>query len=215
MRDEYPYHLDKICAEVIVMVLDAAKSPSVSDADKMYRELCVKFDAAIRLCEVERFPVDATLELLYPLAAFADEVFMSMPQYRVRWVTNPLQLRYFKMVDAGEAFFLRLERLIAAPEGKKRLLELYFICLALGFKGKYGMGGHGGLRELFEDLSVKLTDARLNTRGAPVLNYSGNTRKKFLSLRNGMIAAFSLLMIVATVFYLSSLVNFLKFLENF
>jgi hypothetical protein len=43
------------------MVLDAAKSPSVSDADKMYMELCVKFDAAIRLCEVERFPVDATL----------------------------------------------------------------------------------------------------------------------------------------------------------
>jgi type VI secretion system protein ImpK len=196
------------------MVLDAAKSPSTSDADKMYKELCAKFDAAIRLCEVERFPVDATLEVLYPLAAFADEVFMGMPPYRARWVTNPLQLRYFKLVDAGEAFFSRLEKLIAAPEGKKRLLELYFICLALGFKGIYGIGGHGGLRELFEDLSTKLTDTRLNTRGAPVLNYSGNTRKKFLNLRNGMLAMFSLLMIVATVVYLSSLVDFLKFLEN-
>jgi type VI secretion system protein ImpK len=215
MQNDYPRQIDKICAEIIVGVMDASKSPSAADPGDLYRELCAKFDAAIRLCEVERFPVDTVRELLYPIAALTDEVFMGVPQYRNRWIANPLQLRYFGEMDAGAAFFTRLKKLTDAPEGKEHLIELYFICLALGFKGMYGMEGQSGLRVLFEDVGTILTDMRLNRRGASALTSGGGAKKRFLSLRNGMIAIFSLLMVAATVVYLSSLVDFLKFLENF
>jgi len=214
MQNNYSRQIDRICAEIIVEVMDASKSPSAADPGDMYRELCAKFDAAIRLCEVERFSVDSVRELLYPIAALTDEVFMTMPQYRNRWIANPLQLRYFGEMDAGAAFFSRLKKLTDAPEGKERLLELYFICLALGFKGIYGMEGQSGLRVLFEDVGAILINMRLNKRGAALIN-AGNAKKKFLNLRNGMIATFSLLMVAATVVYLSSIVDFLKFLENF
>ncbi|MDR2579045.1 MAG: DotU family type IV/VI secretion system protein [Chitinispirillales bacterium] len=214
MRSDYPCQIDKICAEIIVEVMEAARAPSAGDADRLYGELCAKLDSAIRLCEVERFSVDAARELLYPLAALADEVFMAMPQYRARWIANPLQLRYFGEVVAGTAFFSRLEKLTEAPEGKKRQLELYFTCLALGFKGMYGAGGQSGLRERFESLGATLTDMR-NGQGVPALASRGNARKKFLSLRKCLFAMFSLSMITVAAFYLPALVDFLKFLENF
>jgi type IV/VI secretion system ImpK/VasF family protein len=214
MSINYPSQIDKICAEVIVEVLEAAKSPSATDADRLYRELCTKFDATIRLCEVERLPVDVALELLYPIAALADEIFITMPQYRTRWIASPLQLRYFGEVATGTLFFSRLEKLIAAPEDKRRQLELYFICLALGFKGKYGVGGQSGLRAIFENLGTILTDMRLDGRGASSFSGRRNVRKKILSLRRGLPIAFSLLVVAAATVYLLSLIDFLKFLES-
>jgi len=216
MDSDYPCQVDKICADIIVTVTDAIKSPSAAaDADKLHGGLCAKFDAAIRLCEVERSSVDKVREMLYPLAAMADEALMAMPQYRSRWIANPLQLRYFGEVVAGTGFFSRLKKLTDAPEGNGRLLELYFVCLALGFKGMYGTGGQSGLRAIFEDLGAKLTDIRLTGRGVPALAGRGSAWKKFLSLRKGLFAAFSVLMVVAVTVYLSSLVDFLNFLENF
>ncbi|MDR0330519.1 MAG: DotU family type IV/VI secretion system protein [Chitinispirillales bacterium] len=216
MQNDYPSQIDKICAEIIVEVMNATRrTPSADGADKLYGELCAKFDAAIRLCEVDRFPVDATRELLYPLAAWVDEALMATPQYRSHWMANPLQLRYFEEVAAGVAFFSRLDELKAAPEGKERLLEMYFTCLALGFKGMHGMGEQSGLRELFEDLGAKLTGMRVGRQGAAALTSRGNARKGLLSLRKGLLAVFSLFMVVAAVVYISSLAGYLKFLEGF
>jgi len=213
MQNDYPFQIDKICAEIIALVMDAAKSPS-SDADKLHGDLCAKFDAAIRLYEAERLPVDTVKELLYPLAALADEALMAVPQYRARWIASPLQLRYFGEMGAGANFFSRLEKLTGEPEGKERLLELYFTCLALGFKGKYGMGTQSGLRTVFDNLGDTLTGMRPNGQRASALS-GGNTNKKFLSLRKCLIGAFTLFMIVAAAVYLPALVDFLNFLDNF
>jgi len=214
MHNEHLYQIDKICAEIIVTVMEAMKSQA-GDADKLYGGLCAKFDAAIRLCEAERLPADTARELLYPLAALADEVFMVMPKYRARWIANPLQLRYFGEVVAGTGFFSRLEKLTAAPEGMERQLKLYFACLALGFKGKYGAGGQSGLRTVSENLGTVLTNMRLNGRGTLKPVSHGNTRKKFLSLRKCLLIMLSLWTIAAAAIYMLSLVDFLEFLGGF
>jgi len=217
MQNNYPHQIDKICAEIIIQVMDAARPPFGADADKLHGELCAKFDSAVRVCGVERFSVDTVKELLYPLAVLTDEAFMAVPQYRARWIASPLQLRYFGEMSAGAGFFSRLEKLTGEPEGNKRLLELYFISLALGFKGMYGMGGQSqsGLRTVFENLGDLLTGTQLNNRGATALLNRGNSRKKFLSMRKCLIAAFSLSMIVAAAIYLPALVDFLNFLDSF
>jgi len=213
MPNDYPSQIDKICAEVIVEIMEAARSSSAAGSG-LYDALCAKIDAAIRVCDVERYPVDTTLELLYPLAALADEMFMVMPQYRARWITNPLQLRYFGEVATGTVFFTRLEKLMAAPEGRKRQLELYFTCLALGFKGMYSVGGQSGLRGIFEGLGTMLTGMKSDGRGAYAHVSRKNARKKFLSLGKSLFIALSLLVIAAAAVYLPTLMDFLKFLEG-
>ncbi len=51
------------------------------------------------------------------------------------WADKPLQLAYFNDFAAGEEFYNRIDTLRGAK--KNAVLEVYYLCLALGFRGKY------------------------------------------------------------------------------
>lgn len=79
----------------------------------------------------------------FALVAFLDETVLS-PQrdfpLRGDWERSPLQLVYFKVHLAGEEFFDRLELALAsADSGGGDVAEVYYVCLTLGFKGKYNI----------------------------------------------------------------------------
>jgi len=74
----------------------------------------------------------------FALVAFADEtVLAGGGAMRQEWERYPLQLEYFKEAFAGTKFFDRLERLLKQPEQQADVIEVYYLCLILGFKGKY------------------------------------------------------------------------------
>jgi len=52
-------------------------------------------------------------------------------------MANPLQMELYGRFDAGEEFFRKLEEFQQFPDENKNVLEVYLICLGLGFKGKY------------------------------------------------------------------------------
>src|SRR5262245_9905366 len=74
----------------------------------------------------------------FALAAFVDETVLAggFP-LREAWERYPLQLEYFKEALAGNKYFERLEGLI--KQGETDLVEIYYLCLLLGFKGKYSV----------------------------------------------------------------------------
>jgi type VI secretion system protein ImpK len=79
----------------------------------------------------------------FALVAFLDETVLS-PQrdfpLRADWERSPLQLVYFKVHLAGEEFFDRLELALASADpGGGDVAEVYYVCLTLGFKGKYNI----------------------------------------------------------------------------
>lgn len=79
----------------------------------------------------------------FALVAFLDETVLS-PQrdfpLRGEWERSPLQLVYFKVHLAGEEFFDRLELALSSVEGGGGdVAEVYYVCLTLGFKGKYNI----------------------------------------------------------------------------
>ncbi|MGH9591524.1 MAG: DotU family type IV/VI secretion system protein, partial [Bryobacteraceae bacterium] len=49
---------------------------------------------------------------------------------------------------AGEIFFQNLQKLMTRPDSQDLadLLEVYYLCLLLGFAGRYSLGGRGDLR---------------------------------------------------------------------
>jgi type VI secretion system protein ImpK len=47
--------------------------------------------------------------------------------------------------DGAERFFTLLDEMLAAPEGNEELLEFFYVCLALGFEGKYRSGDRQAL----------------------------------------------------------------------
>src|SRR5215204_917352 len=77
----------------------------------------------------------------FALVAFIDETVLSPTNdfpLRKQWEQLPLQLEYFKEHLAGNKFFERLDCLLAQPETEAAdVVEVYYHCLLLGFKGKY------------------------------------------------------------------------------
>jgi type VI secretion system protein ImpK len=77
----------------------------------------------------------------YAIVALLDETVLSTPgPCRDYWMVNPLQLEYFGDNLAGEVFFKRLDKVMASAEKMKDVLEIYYLCLSLGFQGKYRIG---------------------------------------------------------------------------
>ncbi|MHC4597837.1 MAG: DotU family type IV/VI secretion system protein [Planctomycetota bacterium] len=98
-------------------------------------ELFQQLDAAAHQAELS---LEDIHQSKYALAAFLDEkVLNSSLPFRDGWARQPLQLKYFDDSAAGEEFYNRLDNLRHSPEEKvPACLEIYLMCLAMGFRGK-------------------------------------------------------------------------------
>lgn len=93
----------------------------------------------------------------YAFCATVDEMVLSS-QFKIRdeWERQPLQLIFFGEQLAGENFFVKLEEL--RNQGSRRLqaLEIFHICLLLGFQGKYIIEGQEKLSYLVSRLGEEI-----------------------------------------------------------
>lgn len=72
---------------------------------------------------------------LFPVVAWADEALIALAWSGAKeWPKRLLQKRYFNLSTAGIEFFKRLDQLTSDAN---ELKEVYFICLCLGFQGRY------------------------------------------------------------------------------
>jgi type VI secretion system protein ImpK len=96
----------------------------------------------------------------WALAALIDDIVLNTPWGgHGGWWTNSLVGTLFHEVNAGERFFERLEALEREPQRNRDLLELMYLCLALGFEGRYRVQERAGasLAEVRENLYRLLT----------------------------------------------------------
>jgi type VI secretion system protein ImpK len=85
----------------------------------------------------------------WAVAALLDDLALNTPWGGASsaWPRQPLVVAVAGDVDAGAQFFDRLEKLRRRHPGRDRdLLELHYLCLALGFRGKYRVPGRAGDR---------------------------------------------------------------------
>lgn len=145
----------------------------------------------------------------YALAAFVDEIIgFSELKNCQQWRANPLQLRLFNEHMAGEGFFEKLQELQQDISENIDLLELYNVCLELGFQGRYRM------HEAAELLTIKkqLNKQILLVRGRVENNFfiasensNGQQRSKFDFSRLSFIAtvAFGLVCFIYLAYFLA------------
>jgi type VI secretion system protein ImpK len=76
----------------------------------------------------------------FALAAFVDEtVLLNNFPNREQWEKYALQLEYFGEQLAGNKFFEKLEAMLGQIEVTKDAVEVYYVCMLLGFKGRYAV----------------------------------------------------------------------------
>jgi type VI secretion system protein ImpK len=90
----------------------------------------------------------------YVLCTVLDELVSKTHWGRGRWSEQSLLSQFHGETGGGERFFQLLDYLQQAPAKNLNLLELMYVCLGLGFEGKYRLDsrGHAQLEELRDNL---------------------------------------------------------------
>jgi type VI secretion system protein ImpK len=99
----------------------------------------------------------------FAVVAFLDEsILNSQNPVFADWPRKPLQEELFGVHVAGEIFFRNLERLLSRPDSEPLadLLELYEICMLLGFRGKYSFSGTAEIRSISSQIEEKIRRIR-------------------------------------------------------
>jgi len=108
-------------------------------------------------------PADQIIAARYALCTLLDETAASTPWGGSGiWASDTLLVRFHNEAWGGEKFFQLLARLAEKPVEHRDLLELMYICLALGLEGRYRVldNGKAQLEELRERLAQLLRKAR-------------------------------------------------------
>lgn len=99
----------------------------------------------------------------YALCTFLDEVVMNTPWGASSiWAGRPLLLTFHRDSAGGEKFFQMVERVLADRAPRTDLIECFYVCLALGFQGRYRIAEDGQTRlaEIRERLYARIREWR-------------------------------------------------------
>lgn len=92
----------------------------------------------------------------YALCAVTDECVQMTPWGgTANWAQQSLLIHFHREAWGGEKFFDILNRIAATPAKYPALLELFYVCLALGFMGRFHLEGATG-RQTVSELREKL-----------------------------------------------------------
>jgi len=100
-------------------------------------------------------PTELLADARYALCTFVDETVLNTPWgSQSKWQEESLLSTFFNETWGGDRFFAILDRAKQQPGRNLALLELLFVCLVLGFEGKYHVleRGRARLEEVIDDL---------------------------------------------------------------
>lgn len=136
----------------------------------------------------------------YALVAFIDEQLARANAWpgQSEWRMMPLQLVRFNENTAGETFFRRLALLESQPH-RVHVMQIYFLCMALGFQGRFGVAGGQGFSALYDRVGARVAEAA----GPDVLSPHGEPQERgFLRLEAPLVRLGLAILAVAIVLFL-------------
>jgi type VI secretion system protein ImpK len=139
-----------VCSEALTLATQLGSAPDLPNPEILRQRINATFEGLRTKARQLDIPSGDAMEAIYAIAAFMDEQILRSPwPARQQWMAQPLQLMYFQENTAGEGFFMRLSALEGDPE-RAHVVQIYYLCLALGFRGRYAVAGHGELPVILE-----------------------------------------------------------------
>jgi type VI secretion system protein ImpK len=138
-------------------------STSPIDVDGLRRHALEEVRRFEERARAGAIPNEIVVAARYALCAHLDEAVLSTPWgAQSEWSQHPLLVTLHREAWGGEKFFDMLDRVSADPARYVDLMELLYLCLALGFAGKYEVAdrGHERLAAIQQDLYRKIRAQR-------------------------------------------------------
>ncbi|MDB6087533.1 MAG: rane protein [Gammaproteobacteria bacterium] len=152
-------------AAVPLLVLAGRLRGQIANADvESLRRQCVQevraFEDRARNAGIA---AEDVLAARYALCTVIDEAVLNTPWgAQSGWAGQSLLVTFHREAAGGEKFFQILDRLLGEPQRYVALIELLYVCLALGFEGRYRLDPRGaaGLAEVRQNLYRRIETLR-------------------------------------------------------
>lgn len=168
--------LPEICSQVFSLILQLRASDDYGESETLREKIISLLGKQTGNNSIEpaeksiasrgkelRFEPEDIEDTIFALTAFIDETIASSNwSQKDQWLARRLQLELFSTANAGEEFFLKLEKLQQQVREKAPLLEVYYLCLNLGFEGKYKILGKDQLKMIIDQLASDLKLAKFD-----------------------------------------------------
>ncbi|MBN1309509.1 MAG: type IVB secretion system protein IcmH/DotU [Chitinispirillaceae bacterium] len=154
--------LQGLCTDLFLIVIRMREAEDLGDPASLRKLIGYYLDLFEKNCKAISIPAESMLEAKYALVALIDETVLSVPGIcRDYWFTRPLQLDLFGDNIAGEEFYNKLHKMLLETEKKKDVLEIYYICLSLGFEGRYKLFNAEERVTIMDELGRKIRRTRI------------------------------------------------------
>jgi len=164
--------------DLVVPLRIMASHPNVEGLREQLVGAIKKFEGDARALGVE---TEAIAVARYSLCTFLDETISSTPWGGSGvWASRSLLVAFHNEAFGGEKFFLILQKLCREPRANLHVLELMYICLALGLEGRYRVleGGRSQLDTLRERLQQLIAKERGPYEQDLSLRWQASTEKR-------------------------------------
>jgi type VI secretion system protein ImpK len=134
-----------------------------ADAESLRNRMKQVLATAEQVGRQAGYTTDDVRLALFGVIAFLDESVLNSGQPMfAEWPRRPLQEEVFGGHTGGEMFFQYLHQILQLQDSEDAgdLLEVYQICLLLGFRGRYGASGGGEIQVLTTQIADKLRRIR-------------------------------------------------------
>ena len=136
---------------------------AVADAGSFRNQIKGAIGAAEAEATRRGYTADDVRLATFAVVAFLDEsILNSNNPLFADWPRMPLQEELFGTHQAGEMFFQCIDRLMAKGDSPQSVdvLEIYDLCLWLGYRGKYSMSGQEAARSVASTVAEKVQHLR-------------------------------------------------------
>lgn len=148
--------------DFLSMALLIRRGSQVQDLEHFVSSVSAFFMGLEQDARTAGYSVEQVKDTQYALCAFLDESVLRAGNSPLRsyFELHPLQFQYFGVHLAGEGLFEKLAQLRVDVKANRDVLEVYHLCLALGFEGKFSLEEKEQLAYIANSLGQDLSRGR-------------------------------------------------------
>jgi type VI secretion system protein ImpK len=139
----------------------------IVDAESLRKRTKATLQEVEQLAVASGYDVRDVKDTHFAVVAFLDSVVLhSKDPASGEWERKSLQEELFGKSDAGVVFFEKLEHFRSRGDSQQLadILEVYLLCLLLGFEGRYSGRGRGDLDGIIHRTRMRIQDIRGRSR---------------------------------------------------
>jgi type VI secretion system protein ImpK len=153
--------LERAASVVLALITRLNTSNYQADPISLKNKLIKEIEHFQLAAQAERIDTQTIASARYVLCTVLDEAVLNTPWgNQSDWAKQSLLSLFHREVSGGERFFDLLKSLARNPGNNRNLLELMYVCLSLGFAGRYRLIDDGknklaGIREWLYQILLK------------------------------------------------------------